>query len=215
MRSLFEDAFAFPPNRETLGGTAYFIVEKVGNVLVDCPAWTAETQQFLGQWGGVRWLFLTHRGGISNQVRAMQATLNCEVLIQEQEAYLLPEVPVTSFEGEFSFSRHFSAIWTPGHSPGSSCLYGNYHGGILFSGRHLLPNQEGKPVPLRTAKTFHWFRQLDSVAKLRDRFSDETLNYLCPGANTGFLRGKGLAESVYQDLAALDLDSLRQVRAWE
>jgi glyoxylase-like metal-dependent hydrolase (beta-lactamase superfamily II) len=136
-------------------------------------------------------------------------------LIQEQEAYLLPEVPVTSFGADFSFARHFSAIWTPGHSPGSSCLYWDCQGGILFSGRHLLPNQEGKLVPQRTAKTFHWFRQLDGVAKLRYRFSDETLNYLCPGANTGFLRDKGMIDLAYHHLVELDLNSLRQVLPWE
>jgi hypothetical protein len=211
-RLILERLFAFAPNRETLGGTAYFILEKAGNILIDCPAIEEENQQFLQENGGVRWLFFTHRGGIGKQVKQMQAALGCDVLIQEQEAYLLPEIAVTTFEREYAISDNCQAIWTPGHSPGSSCLYWQACSGVLFSGRHLLPNTEGKPTSLRVAKTFHWPRQLQSVAALRDRFSSETLQYLCPGANTGFLRGRGTIDRAYQHLSQLDLDSLRQAQ---
>jgi hypothetical protein len=49
---------------------------------------------------------------------------------------------------------------------------------------------------------------------LRDRFTSETLSYICPGANTGFLRGKGYVDRAYQRLAAIDLDALRTLEAW-
>lgn len=202
-RLVLEGVFSFPPHRETLGGTAYLIVGKAGNVLVDCPAWEGGIEAFLRQQGGVRWLFLTHRGGMGKSIPLMQTALGCEVLIQEQEAYLLPEVPVTAWGGDFCLSPELEAIWTPGHSPGSSCLYWSANGGTLFSGRHLLPDRTGKLLPLREAKTFHWRRQLDSVAKLRQRFTPQTLSYLCPGANTGFLRGRGAIEGAYQHLSAL------------
>jgi glyoxylase-like metal-dependent hydrolase (beta-lactamase superfamily II) len=191
-RQILDGLFSFHPNRETLGGTSYLIVENTGNILVDCPAWDSYNQQFLHQ-KGVRWLFLTHRGGIGKQALHIQTTLGCEVVIQEQEAYLLPEVKVTPFEREFFLSPTCYGLWTPGHTPGSSCLYWNHHGGVLFTGRHLLPNPEGILTPLRTAKTFHWLRQLRSVELLRDRFSSETLTYVCPGANIGFLRGRGIS----------------------
>lgn len=212
-RQILDGLFAFPPNRDILGGTAYFIVEKAGNVLVDCPVWDRENQQFLLQMGGVRWLFLTHRGGIGKPVKQMQVSLDCEVLLQEQEAYLLPDVKVTPFERETRFAPNFCGIWTPGHSPGSACLYWNGCGGVLFCGRHLLSDRQGKATPLRTAKTFHWRRQLRSVELLRDRFNSQTLQYLCPGSNTGFLRGRGAIESAYQHLSQLDLDALARVNA--
>jgi hypothetical protein len=47
------------------------------------------------------------------------------------------------------------------------------------------------------------------VGKLRDRFSNETLAYLCPGANTGFLRGKRVISNAYEHLLELDLDQLK------
>lgn len=204
-RSVLDNIFAFPPNRDTLGATAYFIVENFvenpDNILIDCPAWDEINRNFLEMQGGVRWLFITHRGGIG-KAKEIQAAFGCEIVIQEQEAYLLPNLKVTSFHKEFIFNPNSQAIWTSGHSPGSSCLYYQKYGGVLFSGRHLLPNQAGEPVPLQTAKTFHWPRQLRNVQALLDRFSPETLAYICPGANTGFLRGKRIIEDAYQKLAS-------------
>jgi glyoxylase-like metal-dependent hydrolase (beta-lactamase superfamily II) len=208
-RAIWHNIFAFPPNRDTLGGTAYFIVENAANILIDCPAWDEVNQNYLRSLGGVRWLFLTHRGAIG-KTREFQQAFNCEILIQEQEAYLLPGLKVNTFGQEFNLGNLAQVIWTPGHSPGSSCLYYPQEGGVLFSGRHILPNQLGEPVPLRTAKTFHWFRQLKSIQLLLDRFAPETLNYICPGANTGFLRGKQAIAQAYQQLASLDLTALRQ-----
>lgn len=210
-RPVFNTIFAFPPNRDTLGGTAYFIVENAVNLLIDCPAWNETNEQFLHEQGGVSFLLLTHRGGIG-KVKEIQSSFGCQILIQEQEAYLLPELNVTTFQHEFPLSPNCLALWTPGHSPGSVCLYYNGAGGVLFSGRHLLPDQHGNPVPLRTSKTFHWPRQLKSVQALVERFSPETLNSICPGANTGALRGKGVVAQAYQRLAQLDLAALRNAQ---
>lgn len=207
-RLILPGIFAFAPNRDTLGGTAYLIVDKIGNILLDCPAWNDLNQEFLLTQGGVSSLIITHRGGIGKKVMQMQQDLSCQVIVQEQEAYLLPEVEVSSFAANLSISPNFEIIWTPGHSPGSSCLYGKEQGGVLFSGRHLLPKSPTEITPLRTAKTFHWGRQLKSIAKLSDRFSLETLNYILPGANTGYLRGKGYLDNAYQQLTQLDLAAL-------
>jgi glyoxylase-like metal-dependent hydrolase (beta-lactamase superfamily II) len=216
-REVFDDIFAFPPNRDTMGGTAYLIrttgqSENVENILIDCPAWEQTNQDFLQEQGGVRWLFLTHRGGIG-RVREIQQKFGCEVLIQEQEAYLLPGIELTRFQQEFQINQQCRAIWTSGHSPGSACLYCDRHGGVLFTGRHLLPNQHGEPVPLRIAKTFHWPRQIQNVQRLIDQFTPETLSFLCPGANTGFLRGKRAIDQTYHRLSQLDLVAHLQAKA--
>ena len=203
-RTVLDNIFAFPPNRDTLGATAYFIVENQSNILVDCPAWDEINQTFLQSRGGVRLLFLTHRGAIG-KAREIQEATGCDILIQEQEAYLLPGLKVTVFEREFAVSDRMKAFWTPGHSPGSSCLYDSRSGGVLFSGRHLLPNPEGAPVPLKTAKTFHWPRQINSVKSIIDRFSPSTLQYICPAAHTGFLRSKGSIDRAFEQLTNLDL----------
>jgi glyoxylase-like metal-dependent hydrolase (beta-lactamase superfamily II) len=200
--------FAFPPNRDTLGGTAYFIATQFQdeplNVLVDCPAWDEDCRNFLTRHGGVHYLVITHRGGIG-QAKAVQDEMHCAILMQEQEAYLLPESEVESFRQEQEVGDRIRVFWTPGHSPGSSCVY-DAATGVLFTGRHLLPDRTGHPVPLRTSKTFHWLRQLRSVQALRDRFTPETLRYICPGANTGFLRGSRAIADAYIKLMEVDIE---------
>ena len=204
---IFEDVLAFPPNRETLGGTAYLLKTPSGNGLIDCPAWTDETQQFLTSHGGVQWFFLTHRMG-KGSVRYVQSAFDCPILVQEQEAYLLPGLDVIPFHREHYLEDNITIVWTPGHSPGSSCLYTPTHGGVLFTGRHLLPTVEGDPAPLRAAKTFHWPRQIQHTRHILDRFTPETLHYICPGANTGFLRGEHVIAEAYEKLSRLDLEAL-------
>ncbi|MGK7933965.1 MAG: MBL fold metallo-hydrolase [Microcystaceae cyanobacterium] len=208
-KEILPNLFAFPPNRKTLGGTSYLIVGKTDNILIDCPSTdTSYYEDFLKQQGGIKWLVITHRGGITSGVKILQTALDCQVLIQEQEAYLLPEVAVTSFEQTFAVNSSVTAIWMPGHSPGTCCVYWQANNGVLFTGRHLLPNQQGIPVPLRFEKTFHWPRQLQSVAHLKSRFTSDTLSYICPGANTGFLRGKGYIDDAYHHLSTLDTPKL-------
>lgn len=207
-RPVLDNIFAFVPNRDTLGGTSYFIVGNEGNILIDCPAWDDANHDFIRGYGGVRWLFITHRGAIGKAAAIEQAT-GCEIFIQEQEAYLLPGINVTSFGQDLTVNPQLQFIWTPGHSPGSACLYYSGHGGVLFTGRHLLPNLQGDVVPLRTAKTFHWPRQISSVKALIERFTPTTLSYLCPGANLGFLRGKQVIDKAYERLLQLDLQGMK------
>jgi glyoxylase-like metal-dependent hydrolase (beta-lactamase superfamily II) len=211
-RPVLNHIWAFPPNRETLGGTAYLIVENSRNILIDCPPWTDATRAFLAERGGVDWLVITHRQGMNPEiVRQLQLTLHCQILIQEQEAYLLPDATVQSFEKSYDITETCRAIWTPGYSPGASCVYSAREGGVLFTGRHLLPDQFGDPKPLRTAKTFHWPRQLRNVRSLLLQYTPDTLTVICPGANVGFLRGKTYIEQAYQKLQQLDLTAMEQL----
>lgn len=205
--------FAFAPNRDTLGGTAYLIREQDDsglpkNILVDCPAFNDVNQAFLTECGGVHTLFITHRGGMA-QVSDFQKAFDCQVLIQEQEAYLLPTVDTTTFHRSHTLSETSRVFWNPGHSPGSASLYHRTEGGVLFSGRHLLPTREGSPAPLRLSKTFHWPRQLRYAQQLLSDFSPDSLSYICPGASTGFLRGEKKIDNAYQRLQQIDWAALK------
>ncbi len=207
-QAVFDSIFAFPPNRETLGGTAYLILEKdadgkPANILIDCPAPTDPNQAFILANGGIRTIFITHRGGMA-QVPLLQSTFDAQVLIQEQEAYLLPTVATEKFHRDRPLSPTSRVFWSPGHSPGSACLYHSNYGGVLFTGRHLLPDKGGAPRPLRLSKTFHWPRQLRSAQQLLTDFAPETLSYICPGASTGYLRGEKKIPQAYAHIQAID-----------
>jgi glyoxylase-like metal-dependent hydrolase (beta-lactamase superfamily II) len=191
-RLIFEDLFSFRPNRHTLGGTAYLLVHSSQNCLahnwlVDTPLWSEENRDRIEAAGGIGAIFLTHRGAIG-EVEKFVLHFGCPVHIQEQEAYLVSArgAVVIPFAQDSALAPGLAAIWTPGYSPGSSCLLWDAHGGILFSGRHLLPDGRGRAVPLRTPRTFHWPRQLASAETLR-RYSYQCV---CPGAATGLLRAQ-------------------------
>ncbi|MGC1306740.1 MAG: MBL fold metallo-hydrolase [Phormidesmis sp.] len=214
-QAVFDTVFAFSPNRETLGGTAYLILEKDeqgrnANILVDCPALNDTHVAFIHEKGGVDTLFITHRGGMA-QVKQLQAAFDANVLIQEQEAYLLPTVTVESFHRDHVISPTSRVFWNPGHSPGSACLYHSLYGGVLFTGRHLLPSKTGAPRPLRLSKTFHWPRQLRNAQQLLTTFSPKTLGTICPGASTGYLRGEKKIEQAYEQLQSADWEALASV----
>ncbi|MGF1460425.1 MAG: MBL fold metallo-hydrolase [Leptolyngbyaceae cyanobacterium] len=216
-RLILADIYAFAPNRATLGGTAYFCLGRdttgaAANLLIDAPPDDESVLQFIRDRGGVQHWVITHRGA-SGEAKALQAALACPtVLVQEQEAYLLPELPnLLPFGDRYRLDGFGEVLWTPGYSPGSACVYLSQQGGILFTGRHLLPDRDGQLRPLRFAKTFHWPRQLRQVKQLQDRFSAETLAYACPAANTGFLRGTFVVKEAYSHLAAIAPDTLMTV----
>lgn len=217
-RPILDGIYAFAPNRATLGGTAYFIVEKdqagdPANILIDAPANEPELVEFIAHQGGVRYWVITHRGA-SGATKALQAALQCDVVVQEQEAYLLPDVPrIITFQGSYTIEPNCEILWTPGHSPGSACVYLEREGGVLFTGRHLLPDRDGHLQPLRFSKTFHWPRQLRNVEKLQARFSERSLSYICPAANTGFLRGQHVVKDAYTQLKAIDTSQLKAAQA--
>lgn len=201
-----------------MGGSSYFIVRKdrdscSTNILIDTPANTPDVLAFVKQQGGVKYWVITHRGAIG-EARALQAALNCPMIMQEQEAYLLPDCPgLISYQERYALEDDSEVVWTPGHSPGSACVYYPAAGGVLFTGRHLLPNRTGQLTPIRFAKTFHWPRQLQSINKLQAYFSAATLAYICPAANTGFLRRQYAVSDAYRQLQAIDVDTLRTAPA--
>lgn len=217
LKPVMNNIFAFSPNRETLGGTAYLLLEESGNIVIDAPSWNDSIQDLLAQCGGIKWIAFTHRGAMGNPsyIQHIKDSFQCDVLVQEQEAYLLPDLEVTTFQNTFQLSPTSQMLWTPGHTPGSSCLHHHIangehaNPGVLFTGRHLLPNTQGNIQPLRVAKTFHWFRQLNSIQHLKDVFTANTLEICCPGANTGFLRGQTYVPNCYHQLMALDLSVLK------
>jgi glyoxylase-like metal-dependent hydrolase (beta-lactamase superfamily II) len=207
--------YSFRPNRQTLGGTAYLILRqdaetgKPANVLVDCPAIAPSDLDEIERLGGVKWLVLTHRTAMgppaasTGPAAQLQERFGSEVIVQEQEAYLLPHLAVTSFGDSLLLTPDLQLIWTPGHTPGSSCLFYAKEGGVLFTGRHLLPDGEGGVAPLHQPKTFHWPRQLRSTLALRDRISAPAPAWICPGANVGQLRGQKMVGGARDQLECL------------
>ena len=145
---------------------------------------------------------LTSREG-HGRLRRVQERLGWPVLVQEQEAYLLPNVePLETFSEDHTTASGLRLLWTPGPTPGSCVVFAPPPKDLLFCGRLLSPWAPGQLAPMRHARTFHWPRQLNSLAKLRDWIPSDASPQLLSGAALGALRGERLVPfSGWSDVA--------------
>ena len=89
--------------------------------LVDCPPLTEASLTALCQLAGTRSprILLTSREG-HGRLRRVQERLGWPVLVQEQEAYLLPNVePLDTFAEEHTTVSGLRLLWTPGRRRGA------------------------------------------------------------------------------------------------
>jgi hypothetical protein len=78
----------------------------------------------------------------------------------------------------------------------------------LFCGRLLLPTGPLDLAPLRTARCFHWPRQLSSIERLRAWLPEGSPAWIASGGALGALRGEKLVSGGAGLLAGLDLVAL-------
>ncbi len=160
--------WVFPPNNDCNGARSWWIACEPEPVLVDCPVVNDISLEFLkrASLGRPARIVLTSREahcGISE----LQKELGWKVLVQEQEAYLLPEIKnLETFSEEFETPSGLRLLWTPGPTPGSCVVFAPLPWNVVFCGRLLIPLKSNLLGPFRTKRTFHWTRQQKSLKKL-------------------------------------------------
>lgn len=214
-RQVLDALWLFAPNRDTQGGSAWWLEGPgpggAGGCLIDCPAYTEANLELLRR-RGEGCILLTSREG-HGRVRRFQEALGWPVLVQEQEAYLLPGVQgLQPFGDTLALAPGLRILWTPGPTPGASVLLAE--GGalgeaaVLFCGRLLSPVAEGQAAPLRHRRSFHWGRWLRSLERLRGWLPPQRTLWLASGAGLGALRGEALIPHGWDLLQRLDLEAL-------
>ena len=187
--------WAFPPSRDSDGGTAWLLHSQSGrSVLVDVPLLSDEHLSWLQQ-QPPGWIVLTHRQG-HGRCRRLQEQLGWPVLMQEQEAYLLPTLQQRhSFGEQRELEPGLRLLWTPGPTPGSCCLHWAQGGrDVLFCGR-LLWSRGVEDVEMRISdSTFHASRQQRSVGRLKAWLQPGQPVQIACAAGLGVLRGVKLVE---------------------
>lgn len=187
------------------GGSSWFVdadgMPGQPALLIDCPSPSDANLAWLSQRcaaGG--YLVLTGRhghGDTPGELRRWQRLLGWPVVVQEQEAYLLPGVErVQPFGDALTLVPGVRLLWTPGPTPGACVLHVQNPGlDGLFCGRLLVPVAPGALAPLRTPATFHWPRQLASLRRLLDWLPPASPSWIATGAGLGALRGGALVET--------------------
>jgi hypothetical protein len=223
-RLVSDGLWLFAPSRDSLGGSSWLVEGPAaglgaaglgeeeegvcGDLLIDCPGLTAANLAFLQARPGRGTIVLTGRDG-HGRCRRLQEALGWDVLVQEQEAYLLPGVGrLRRFASEQVLAPGVRLLWTPGPSPGACVLHLATPGWDgLFCGRLLLPVGTGRLAPLRTARTFHWPRQQRSLALLRRWLPAGSPAWIATGGGLGALRGGTLVADGAAQLEALSASS--------
>ena len=205
----------FSPNRDCQGGSAWLLETPDLDLLIDCPALSQANLAFLDSRGrragaaGAGRIVLTGRDG-HGRCRRLQEQLGWPVVVQEQEAYLLPGVdPLLTFASEWELAPGVRLLWTPGPSPGACVLHAQGPGPAgdgLFCGRLLVPLGPGSLAPLRRRNTFHWPRQVASVERLVRWLPAGSPGWIASGAGLGALRGGRIVTGAAALLASLRPD---------
>lgn len=208
-RQVAAGLWLFAPNRDTQGGSSWLLERPEGPLLIDCPGVTQANLEALAAYGSGGTIVLTGREG-HGRCRRIQEATGWPVLVQEQEAYLLPTLPaIQTFGSEHTLAPGMRLLWTPGPTPGACVVHAcGAWGDLLFCGRLLVPVGPGALAPLRTQRCFHWPRQLASIGKLREWLPPGSPGAIATGAGLGALRGEVLVQPGAAVLEALDLESL-------
>lgn len=150
---------------KTYEANAHLLLSERGNILIDVPEFLPRMLTELDFFGGVRYIFLSHRDDVGDACR-FKEQFGARIILHESERGFVPCGVDIAFENDFQFDQEITLIHTPGHTPGSSCLLFNVQGGVLFCGDHLLGNDHGLVRPVRFEWTWSWERQLESARKL-------------------------------------------------
>ena len=168
-KQLNEYLWVFPPNKLCNGSRSWWIDCDPEPILIDCPPVSKNNIDLLEQLSSGRTarIVLTNREA-HGEIGDLQNALGWPVLVQEQEAYLLPGLKkLESFVDEHITESGMRLIWTPGPTPGSCVAFAPEPLNVLFCGRLLIPKKSNFLVAVRTKRTFHWTRYQKSLTKIR------------------------------------------------
>lgn len=206
-QQLGQGLWLFPPNPQTHGGSAWLLETSAGDLLIDCPPDSEASLDVLrARSSRSGWMVLLGRDG-HGRCRRVQEVLGWPVLVQEQEAYLLPGVAgLIPFGAEHQLAAGLRLLWTPGPSPGAAVLHacGGVAGAVdgLFCGRLLVPVGPQQLAPLLSPRGFHGPRQRRSVTHLLAWLPSGSPQWIASGAALGALAGAPLVQEGAAVLAA-------------
>ena len=165
-------------------------------VLIDCPEVSVSTIESLEKLcaGRSPKILLTNREAHQGLTDLYKA-LGWRVLVQEQEAYLLPEIsPLETFAEQYETLSGLRMLWTPGPTPGSCVIYAPAPWNVLFCGRLLIPNKSHKLSSFPNRSSFHRTRYQKSLQRLVDWIPSNTRPLLASGAGSRTLPANDLFE---------------------
>ncbi len=192
--ALGDDLCPFCGDSSSKGAVSWWLRATPDPLLIDCPEVNSSNIAILKKLAinTKPRILLTSREG-HGRLTKLQSALGWPVLIQEQEAYLLPGVSnLETFSNEYITSSGIRLLWTPGPTPGSCVVHAQDPWNVLFCGRLLMPVEVDRLSPLQKKTTFHWRRQRESLKKLRNWIPSDRLPLLALGSGLGAVTARQL-----------------------
>jgi glyoxylase-like metal-dependent hydrolase (beta-lactamase superfamily II)/ferredoxin len=152
----------------SFGASSYLIAREGGNVLVDSPRAAGPLMRRVGEMGGLRYLFLTHRDDVADHAR-WQKRFGCERVLHEGDIAADTQKVECRIAGDepVPLSDDLLVIPVPGHTRGSAALL--YRDTFLFTGDHLMGSEDGTRLVASRSVCWHsWPEQLRSLERLLD-----------------------------------------------
>lgn len=160
-------------DESSYGAAPYLIRRPSGNVMIDVPRWSPSLAQILKtEYGGVEYIFLTHRDDVGQHARWAEALGGAQRIIHEYEANSSQGTDMVerklSGQGPWAIDEETDVqiLFTPGHTKGCiSLLYRPDK--VLFTGDHLA--WSARLQRLTTFPRVNWYShslQIESVSSL-------------------------------------------------
>jgi glyoxylase-like metal-dependent hydrolase (beta-lactamase superfamily II)/ferredoxin len=152
----------------SFGAWSYLVARGDGNVLVDSPRASEPLLKRIGDMGGVRWMFLTHRDDVADHAE-VQRRFACERILHERDVTAGTRAVERRLSGEepVALAPDLLAIPVPGHTPGHAVLL--YAETFLFTGDHLMGSEDdGRLYASREVCWYSWPEQVRSMERLLD-----------------------------------------------
>jgi glyoxylase-like metal-dependent hydrolase (beta-lactamase superfamily II)/ferredoxin len=125
----------------SFGAWSYLVTRSSGNVLVDSPRAAEPLLKRLGDLGGVRYMFLSHRDDVADHA-AFERRFGCQRILHERDVTAGTRGVERKLAGQdpVPLGPDLLAIPVPGHTPGSAVLL--YRETFLFTGDHLMGSED-------------------------------------------------------------------------
>lgn len=185
---------------DSYGAASWLILRPEGNVMVDCPRFSAPLVKRLEELGGIATMVLTHRDDVADHRRYALAFGCRRVLHADDRTWATADVEqIVEGNEPVRLAPGLLLIPTAGHTKGSMCLLADDT--WLFTGDHLAwDDRRSRLTAFRDACWYDWPTQLASLRALAAyRFS-----WVLPGHGApGHLPPEQMAEALAQLVAEL------------
>lgn len=161
---------------KSYGGNSYFIRHPAGNWLIDSPKFLPQLCRQFESWGGIQFVFLTHRDDVADAARYV-VEFGSQRFIHRSELSSQPDAEhVLDGHRPIVLQPDFLAIPTPGHTAGHTVLL--FQQRFLFTGDHLYFDRHRQHLgAFRDYCWDSWSAQTESMQRL----SEHQFEWVLPG----------------------------------